>query len=97
MVGLAHQFWFDLNYFLTFWNKLYVKNIIRLYATINQRNSEVFSRQATAEQYSILKFIYTVGLAHQFWLDLNNSLMLPRKPFLKKKDLAYLLLLTKEI
>ena len=85
MLGLAHKFWFDLNYFLTFWNKLYLENIIRLFATINQRISEILSRQATANRFSILKLIYTVGLVHKFWLDLNNSLMLPRKPFLKKR------------
>ena len=84
-VGLAHQFWLDLDNSLTFWNKLYLKNIIRLFATINQRNSDFFSRQATAKWFSLLKFIYIVGLAHHFWLDLNNSLMLPRKPFLKKR------------
>ena len=85
MVGLAHQFWFDLNYFLTFWNQLYVKNIIRLFATINQRISEIFSRQATAKRFSILKFIYTVGLAHQFWLDLNAAVDAAKKAFFEKK------------
>ena len=56
---------------------------------INQRNSEFFSRQARANQLSLLNPIYILGLAHQFWMDLNNSLMLPRDLFLKSELICY--------
>ena len=95
MVGLAQQFWFDLNYFLTFWNKLYLKNIIRLFATINQRNSEILGKlQLNSFQF---RNLYTQwdSRTNFGWIWML-PLMLSRKHFLKK-DLAYLLLLTKEI
>ena len=74
MVVLAYQFWLDLDNSMTFRNKLYLKNIIRLFATITKRNSEFFSRQATAKWFSLLQSTYMVGLTHQFWLDLDNSM-----------------------
>ena len=74
MVGLAHHFWLNLINSLTFRNKLYLKKIFRLFATINQRKFDFFSRQATAKRFSLLRSIYMVGLAHLFWLDLNKSL-----------------------
>ena len=39
---LASQFRLDLNNSLTFSKKLYLKNIIRLFATINQQNSDFY-------------------------------------------------------
>ena len=51
------------------------QNKIRLFATINQPNSDFFSRQATAKPFSLLRSIYIMGLAHQFWLDLDNSFL----------------------
>ena len=44
IVGLAHQFWLQLNNSLTFWNKLYLEiSLFRLFRLIiNQRNSEFF-------------------------------------------------------
>ena len=74
IVGLAHQFWLDLDRSLTFSNELYLKNIIRFFATINQRKSDFFPSHATAKPFSLLSLIDIVGPGHQFWSDLDNSL-----------------------
>ena len=63
---------------------MFEKKFIPFILIILQRNFQFFSRQATAEKSSILTSTYMVGLAYQFWLDLNNSLMFWNKLYVKK-------------
>ena len=57
---------------------------ISLILNIKLRNFEFFSKQATAKQLALFKSVYIVETAHQFWLDLKNSLTFSKKLYKKK-------------
>ena len=43
-----------------------------------------FSRQATSQRFSLLKFTYMVELGHKFWLEMNKSLTFWKKNICEK-------------
>ena len=80
---------FDLNHSLRIRKKLNMENKISSYVTFNRGNLKIFYAQATPKILHTLKSNGHGELCHWVWFDLNHSLAIWRKLYLKNITRLY--------